>query len=97
MKKLINRRTGKELTIDEARALARKIEAVEHRAVFGYPTEELAKKATLNSILETYADYIFAYIGTESLPFEGYMALIIACKKLPDDFEKRFPNYVVIG
>lgn len=97
MKKIMNRKTGEFLNIDEARALSRKLNGIEHRAVYGYPTQELAKKANLNAILETYTGYTFAYVGTENLPFEGYKALVIGFKNLPTDFEKRFPNYVVIG
>lgn len=71
MKRIIKRRNGEALRLDEARQLARQLKGtvstVEHRAVCGYPTAELAKKANLTPILETYTGYTFAYVGTEYL------------------------------
>lgn len=97
MKRIINRKTGSYLTLAEARHLSRKLGGIEHRAVCGYPTEELAKNANLNAIIETYKNYIFAYTETDYVPFEGYKALVIAFKSLPENFEQNFPNYVILG
>lgn len=101
MKRIIKRRNGEALRLDEARQLARQLKGtvstVEHRAVCGYPTAELAKKANLTPILETYTGYTFAYVGTEYLLFEGYKAIVIAFKDLPQDFEIKFHNFVILG
>lgn len=103
MKRIINRRTGKSLTQLEAKAfcnrLSREIGAtcVEHKAVSGYPTIELAERANLRSVCEVYEDYIFVYTGTVYDNFEGYKVYVLAIKRLPSDFEQRYPDFVVIG
>lgn len=102
MKKIINRKTGNPLTIEEARTLQRAlinlgVTCVEHRSVYGYPTPEMAEKANLRAVLETYEGYTFAYTGTENLSLKGYKVLVIGIKDLPSTFEKTFPNLVVIG
>lgn len=103
MKKIIKRKTGRTLTQEEALELCRMLRweigatFVEHKAVSGYATFELAEKANLREICETYENYIFAYIGTVYDTFEGYKVYVIAIKKLPNDFEQRYPEYVIIG
>lgn len=100
MKKIFKRRNGIDLTIDEARQLSRllkeSVPTVEHRAVMGYPHPETAVKATLNSILEAYDNYVIAFAGSEYVTFEGYKAVVIAFKSLPQDFETQFHNFVVL-
>ena len=103
MKKIINRKDGKELTISEAKALCCNLKAMtgafytEHKSVHGYPTPELAKKANLCPVIEAYEGYTFAFIGTVYDSFEGYKVFVVAIKNLPSDFEKLYPDYVVIG
>ena len=103
MKKIINRKSGNLLTIDEAKALCNKLSReigityADHKAVSGYPTPELAQKANLRAVCETYEGYIFAYTGTIYDAFEGYKVYVLAIKNLPSDFEQRYPNFVVIG
>lgn len=103
MKKIMKRKTGRFLTIEEAKSLCRELKVhvgatcVEHKSVYGYTTPELAEKANLRAVCETYNGYTFAYIGTVNEPFEGYRVFVIAIKRLPSDFEHRFPDYVVIG
>lgn len=104
MKQIIIRRTGKFLTVEEARAFSQKVkntfplvQYTDHRSVYGYATEELAKRANLNAVLEAHEGYTFSFVGTENIPLEGYKVCVIGFKDLPADFEKKFPDYVVIG
>ena len=101
MKRILKRRNGMLLTLDEARQLARQLKGtvptVEHRAVMGYPHPETAEKANLTAVLETYSNYIIAYAGSEYVAFEGYKAVVIAFKSLPQGFETKFHNFVVLG
>ena len=103
MKKIINRKTGKLLTIEEAKALCHKLSReigityADHKTVSGYPTPELAEKANLRAVCETYEGYIFAYTGTVYDTFEGHKVYVLAIKNLPSDFEQRYPDFVVIG
>lgn len=103
MKKVINR-TGKPLTIEQARNFSNclnrlpNVACIEHRAVYGYATPELAEKANLRAICEAYENYIFLFAGTDSKPFDGFHAYVIAFKGLtPTEFEKLYPDFVVIG
>ena len=101
MKIILKRRNGMLLTLDEARQLARQLKGtvptVEHRAVMGYPRPETAEKANLTAILETYSKYVIAYAGSEYVTFEGYKAVVIAFKSLPQGFETKFHNFVIMG
>lgn len=103
MKRIINRKTGEFLTKEEALCLCSRLKwetgavYVEHKSVFGYATEELAKKANLRAVCETYQGYTFAFADAVRFSFEGYKVYVLAIQKLPDDFEKRYPDYVVIG
>lgn len=101
MKRILKRRNGMLLTLDEARQLARQLKGtvptVEHRAVSGYPHPETAEKANLPAILETYNNYVIAFAGSEYVTFDGYKAIVIAFKSLPSDFETKFHNFVVLG
>lgn len=103
MKKIIKRKTGSPLTAVEARTLCIKLSReigityAEHKAVFGYPTPELAEKANMSAVCETYEGFIFAYTGTLYEPFEGHKVYVIAIKNLPTDFENHYPDYVIIG
>lgn len=103
MKKIINRKTGKDLTVEEAIALCTNVRLltnstwIDHTSVYGYPTAELAKKANLTAIVEAHEGYTFAFLDAEHKPLEGYKVRAIAIQKLPSDFEKSFPNFVVIG
>lgn len=103
MKKIINRRTGDSLSLEEARRLGLKIKAecsavyVEHKSVYGYASPELAEKANLRAVCEAYEAYTFAFTGTVYDSFEGFKCCVIALKNLPSDFEKKYPDFVVIG
>ena len=101
MKRILKRRNGMLPTLDEARQLARQLKGtvptVEHRAVMGYPHPETAEKANLTAILETYSNYIIAYAGSEYVAFEGYKAVVIAFKSLPQGFETTLHNFVFWG
>ena len=103
MKSIINRRTGNKLTIEEAIALCGKVKAqtgspwIDHTSVYGYATPELAEKANLRAVCEAHEGYTFAFIGTDNKGLEGYKVRAIGIHKLPSDFEKRFPDFVVIG
>lgn len=103
MKKIINRKTGKFLTQLEAKALCNKLSreigaiCIEHKSVSGYPTPEISEKANLRAVCETYEGYVFAYTGTVYDTFEGYKVYVLAIKNLPSDFEKRYPDFVIIG
>ncbi len=79
-----SRKTRKNLTLEQARAFAQKVkhdipsvQYVEHRAVCGYPSADSKYVRTnLDAILETYKGYIFAFIGTDHVLFEGYKACV---------------------
>ena len=102
MKKIMNR-SGKFLTKEEALILCSRlkrelgIKYVEHKSVFGYATKELAVGATLRSACESLEGHTFAFADAVSFPWEGYKVYILAIPKLPDDFERRYPDYVVIS
>ena len=103
MKKIANRKSGKFLTKEEALSLCSRLKRetgavyVEHKSVFGYATEELARKANLRAVCETYAGYTFAFADAVRFSFEGYKVYVLAIQKLPPDFEKSYTDYVVIG
>lgn len=103
MKKIVKRFDGKELTVEEALALCKKVEAktgatyVEHTSVYGYPTADMAIKANFAAVCETYSSYVFAFAGTINKPFEGYKVHVIAIKIHPSDLENHFQDYVVLG
>ena len=103
MKKLINRKTGNFLTQEEAIRLCCKLHNmngvtyIEHKSVYGYATPELAEKANLRAVCETYEGYVFAFTGTVYDAFSGYKVFVVAIQKLPPRFEELYPDYVVIG
>jgi len=103
MKRVVHRRTGGYLSLEAAIALAKEIETkhgkrfIDHTSVYGYPTPELAEKATLRPIVESHKEFVFAYIGAVSKGFEGYVVRAICFKISTRDFEDFFPNYVIIG
>ena len=103
MKKIFNNRTGYFLTIDEALTLCARLKRqtgavyVDHISVYGYPTAEMAEKANLNAVCDTYEGYTFAFTGTINKPLEGYKVRVIGIKDIPPQFEQLFPDYVVIG
>ena len=102
MKKIMNRKTGLYLTLNEAKFLCSQLElfsvsCTEYKSTFGYATETIAEKVALTELCEAYDKYIFAFAGTVYEVFEGYRAVIIIIKNLMPDFEDRFRNYVVIG
>lgn len=102
-KKIISRRTGSILNKEDAIRLCYKlrqnygIEFIEHKSVYGYPTPDMAEKANLQAVMETYEGYTFAFAGTEYGGFEGYKVYVVAIKQLPLNFETLCPDYVVIG
>lgn len=110
MKKII-KRNGEFLNIAEARALCKKVKEVfpfvqssEHLSVCGYPTEEAAKNANLQNVVNAHKGYIFTFIGCEYVSNtpdhnDGYRVLVIGFKELPPapNFEEKFPNYIIIG
>lgn len=103
MKKIINRRTGSFLTRSEAIELCCKLKReigitfIEHKSVYGYSTPNLAVRANMRAVCESYEGYVFAYTGTVYDSFEGHKVCVVAIQKLPSDFEKLYPDYVVIG
>ena len=104
IKKIVSRKTGNELTVEEASNLCKKLKVemnmiyVEYKSVSGYPTPELSERANLHAVVEEHKGYTFAYLGTVKDGFEGYKVLAIAVKDLnTSTFEKHYPNYVVIG
>lgn len=104
MRKIVKRSNGEELTAEEALALCKKVKAktdapyVEETAVHGYPTADMAIKATFTGFCETYSNnHIFAFAGTINKPFEGYKVHVIAIKIHPADLENHFQDYVVLG
>ena len=104
MKKIVKRFDGGGLTVEEALALCQKVETktgasyIEETAVYGYPTADMAIKATFAGFCETYSNnHIFAFAGTIKKPFEGYKVHVIAIKMNPSDFETYFQDYVVLG
>ena len=103
MKQIVNRKTGKKLTVEEAQTLCQKLKVItgttylEHTSVTEYSTAEMAEKANMVSIFEAYG-YSFAFTGSINNHPEGYRAHVIAIKDLPvAEFEKLFPEYIVIG
>ena len=102
MKHLINRKTGKKLTEEEAKALSVELKRRTgvffdtHTCNYGYPTPEMAINATQNSVIDTYSGYTFLFLGTVHKPLEGYKVRAIVAK-IPANFESLFPDYVVIG
>ena len=102
MKTIINRKTGNKLTADEALTLCARIKRetgavyVENVSTYGYPTPELAKEATLEDAIKLYTGYTFAFAGAIKRS-DGYRACVIAIKNIPVNFEKLFPDYIVIG
>lgn len=103
MKKIANRKSGKFLTKEEALSLCSRLKRetgatyVEHTSVYGYPTAEMAEKANLAAVCETYTGYTFAFAGAINRGLEGYKVRVICIKDLPANFEQLFPDYVVIG
>lgn len=103
MQKIMNRKSGKFLTKEEASSLCSRLKREtgtiyeEHKSVFGYATKELAVGATLRPACENFEGYTFAFADAVFFPFEGYKVYVLAIKKLPEDFEKRYSDYVVIG
>ena len=102
MKKIINRKTGNNLTADEALTLCARVKRqtgavyVENISTYGYPSPELAKNATLEDAIKLYTGYTFAFTGAVKRS-DGYRACVIAIKDLPANFEQLFPDYIVIG
>lgn len=104
MKKIINRRTGKHIEDPyEARVLIRDVKRVypfvqsdEHLAPHGRTSAFIAEK-DLPAIREAHAGYICVFDGTFNCGFAGVKALYMGFKSLPEDFEARFPDYVVVG
>ena len=105
MKKIFNRRSGKNLTLEEAKSLAQKVKKLfpdvqydDHRAVNGYPTDNNTfMLVNLHNIADSRPGHIFAFYGSEYMPFEGYKAHTISFVSLPTNFEEKFPDYVIIG
>lgn len=102
MKKIFNQHINySPLSLGEARKLADELKrsgvrgVVEHRSVYGYPTAELAERATKNAVLEEHRDYTLLFIGTEYISFEGYKVVFIGLKELPSDFCQKYPNFCV--
>lgn len=103
MKKIINRQTGNCLTFLEASKLSATLKYeyniktlhYKSKVEYGYETAELALNAEAKTINELYKDYIFAYIKPTYYGLEGYKLYFIAFPKLPDNFEKIYPNLVV--
>ena len=102
-KQIVKRKTGEFLTIEEDKKLCHSLRIQvgasfeEYESVSGYCTPLLAERYLLNSVYDAYEGYTFAYIGTEYKTLEGYKIIAIALKKLPQDFESRFQDYVVLG
>ena len=104
MKKIVKRKTGDTLTIEEAISLCNKIKAktgtswTDETSVYGYSSAELAKRANLRAMIEEREkNYIFAFIDAVKVGFEGYKVRCIASKIKPADLEALFPDYVVLG
>ena len=102
MKQIIIK-SGRALGIYEARCLVKNVKRIwpsvqsdEHRAPHGYPTAFLAEKANLRAIIEAHEGYIAAFTGSEEREFEGFKALFIGFKSLPENFLEYFPNYMII-
>ena len=101
-KKIISRITGNQLTSEEALTLCARVKRetgavyVENVSTYGYSTPELAKEATLEDSIKLYTGYTFAFAGAIKRS-DGYRACVIAIKDIPVNFEKLFPDYVVIG
>ena len=104
--KQIKTRTGKELSLDEAKALAKRIkrdfseaQIDDHRSVCGYPREDSrGVRLSLVNIAESRSNHIFLFYGAEYVTFEGFKAHTISVVNLSkEQFEKKFPNYVVMG
>ena len=101
MKRILNRKTGNQLTSEEALTLCARVKRqtgalyVQHVSAHGYSIPELAEP-TLSKILEAHDGYTFVFTGTLQRS-DGYRAYMIAIKDLPANFEQLFPDYVVIG
>lgn len=102
-KQIVKRKTGEFLSFEEAKALCNTLRIQvgssfeEYESVTGYCTPLLAERHLLNSVYDAYEGYTFAYVGTVSKGSEGYKIVAIVLQKLPQDFESRFKDYVVIG
>ena len=96
-------KSGRSLSIYEARALVRNVKKIwpsvqvdDHRAPHGYPSALIAERANLRAIIEAHEGYIAAFTGSEERGFEGFKALFIGFKSLPENFLEYFPNYMII-
>ena len=95
--------SGRSLTLYEARALVRNVKRIwpsvqsdDHRAPHGYASAFLAEKANLRAIIEAHEGYITLFAGSEACGFEGYKALYVGFKSLPENFQDYFPNYMIV-
>lgn len=101
MKKILNRKTGNNLSANEALILCSRVKRetgaiyVEHVSSHGYSTPKLTEP-TLSKIIAAHAGYTFAFTGSLRRS-DGYRAYMLGIKDLPVNFEQLFPDYVVIG
>ena len=103
MKQIISRRTGNKLNIVDAEILSQKlknefgISTYTHPCTYGYPTPEIAIRATQAAVIDSYsANFTFIFLGTVFKAFEGYKVHAVYAK-LPENFETLCHDYVVIG
>lgn len=102
-KQIVKRKTGEFLNLKEAKSLCNKLRIQvgasfeEYESERGFCTPLLTERYLLNSVYDSYEGYTFAYVGTVDKGLAGYKIVAIVLPKLPQDFESRFKDYVVIG